>query len=50
MKALKARDSWLGTTETAGGAGSKGVTNFALANFCFACADCGKQLISLLPI
>jgi hypothetical protein len=50
VKTLKAKDSWLGTTETAGGVGSKGVAIYALANFCLACADHGKQLISLLPV
>lgn len=50
VKKLKAEDSWLGTTETAGGVGTKGVAIYALANFCLACADHGKQLISLLPV
>ena len=50
VKKLKAEDSWLGTVETAGGVGTKGVAIYALANFCLACADHGKQLISLLPV
>ena len=50
VKKLKAEDSWIGNTETAGGVGSKGVALYALANFCFACAEHGKQLVSLLPI
>jgi hypothetical protein len=50
VKKLKAEDSWLGTTETAGGVGTKGVAIYALANFCLACADHGNQLIRLLPI
>lgn len=50
VKKLKAEDSWIGTTETAGGLGTKGVAIYALANFCFACADNGKQLLSLLPV
>jgi hypothetical protein len=36
--------------ETARGVGSKGVAIYVLANFCLACADHGKQLISLLPV
>jgi hypothetical protein len=50
VKTLKAKDSWLGTTETAGGVGTKGAAIYALANCCLACADHGKQLISLLPV
>jgi hypothetical protein len=50
VKKLKAEDSWIGNTETAGGLGSKGVALYALANFCFACAENGKQLMSLLPV
>ena len=50
VKKLKAEDSWIGTTETAGGLGTKGIAIYALANFCLACADNGKQLLSLLPL
>jgi hypothetical protein len=50
VKKLKAEDSWIGTTETAGGLGTKGIAIYALANFCLACADNGKQLLSLLPV
>jgi phage shock protein A len=50
VKKLKAEDSWIGTTETGGSVGSKGVAIYALANFCLACADNGKQLLSLLPV
>ena len=50
VKKLKSKDTWTGTIEAGGGAGSKGVALYAAANFCVECAKHGKTLLSLLPV